>query len=147
MLTLLLALACSEPPPPPAAEPPPAPPAQEAPTPAGSIGGEPILPEVVVVGAISAQAVEAGVSAHQQAIDACWAPARQAGLSGKVLLKFTIDAQGALSSMKVKSTSLRHEPTETCLVQAVSQARFEPLQSGRIAIVHYPLVLEPGGEP
>ena len=114
----------------------------EAAPPAGSIGGEPILPQVIVMGGISTADVEAGVAEKMGAIAACYqaAVAGEPDLAGKVLIKFTIDQAGTVASTTVRSTSLRHPSTETCVTDHVAQARFPALQSGRLAIVHYPFV-------
>ena len=113
--------------------------AEDAP-PVGSIGGEPILPQVIVMGGISTADVEAGIAQKMNDITDCYqsALAGDPGLAGKVLVKFTIDKAGAVASTVVRSTSLRHPAAEACLTDVVAQARFPALQSGRLAIVHYP---------
>lgn len=154
----LLLLACSSEPVEPVAPPtatPPAPvapadpvpqPATAADAPKGSIGGEPILPDPVVVGAISTEAVRTGVEAQMASINACWeARAKEReGLAGKVLVKVVIARDGSVSGATTKSSSLRDPPTEACVNEAIAKASFEPLQDGRLAVVSYPLVFPPG---
>jgi hypothetical protein len=113
--------------------------------PAGRIGGEPILPDPVVLGAISADAVETVVATHMDRINTCWETerAKDPKLAGKVLVKLVIGPDGSVTSTATKSTSLRNEPTETCVNQDLASATFPPLQGGKIAIVTYPFVFPP----
>lgn len=107
---------------------------------AGSIGGEPILPKPIVLGAVSIADIEAGLGTQRSAIDACYATrvATDPGLSGKVLVKFSIAHDGHVPDASVASTSLRDPATETCLVARVLATRFPPLVEGEVAIVRYP---------
>lgn len=153
-LLLALLLACA-----PAPEPHDPPPSPKAPTveparavdpdaatadaeaaPSGTIQAEPILPNPIVVGAISADAVRAGIAARQEAIAECFRRAQQnrPDLAGKVLVRFTIRADGTVNGAATKATSLRHPSTERCVVSKVAEATFEPLRAGRLAVVEFP---------
>ena len=143
MFTLLTLLACGT------AESPPDPPAAEAATspaallpPVGAIGGEPILPRPVVLGGISAEAVDSAIDARRDAIGACFQDglAENPGLAGKVLVRFTIVRDGSVSKATIRSTSLRHAATEACLSAQVAEAQFPALEVGEAAIVTYPFV-------
>jgi outer membrane biosynthesis protein TonB len=59
-------------------------------------------------------------------------------LSGKVLIKFSIDASGKVSRSAMRSTSLRNDVVENCVNAEVVKAVFPPLKTGRFAIVQYP---------
>lgn len=113
-----------------------------APLPAGRIGGQPILPKPVVIGGIANADVEAGVMARKDQIVACFETqrAQDPTLSGKVLIKFSIDAEGKVSRAATRSTSLRNDVVENCVNAEVVKAVFPKLQSGRFAIVQYPFV-------
>jgi len=115
--------------------------------PAGIIGGEPILPRPVVLGGISNDAVEAAIDTHHDTIAACYEDerARVPGMAGKVLIHFTILGDGRVAEVSTRSTSLRHEPTETCIEQVIAQITFPALASGHLAIVDYPFVFPPEG--
>lgn len=146
MLTLIpLLLACSgDPEPVAASEPAEAPPAEapatEGARPAGTIGGAPILPDPVVVGALEASKVSAVIETHLAAIDACYTTevAKHPELKGKVLVKFSIGTDGSVRHARTESTSLRHEPTEACLAEVVSKATFPAPESGKLAVVQFP---------
>ncbi len=118
-------------------------PANTAPVrPAGRIGGQPILPKPVVIGGIANGDVEAGVMARKAQIAQCFETqrAQDPTLSGKVLIKFSIDAEGKVSRSATRSTSLRNDVVENCVNAEVVKAVFPKLQSGRFAIVQYPFV-------
>jgi hypothetical protein len=148
MVSLLLWLACSSPAPEQveALAPPSAPAPEALAPPAGSIGGAPILPDPVVLGAISAEAVAQGIAAQMEAINLCYeeARAKNAALAGKVLVRFSIAPDGSVSRTSISSTSLWDAPTEECVSARVAQASFPALEGGRVAIVTYPFVFPAG---
>ncbi len=106
----------------------------------GSIGGEPILPKPIVLGAISTGAVDAALSAKRPAIDACFADGRKhrPTLRGKVLVKFKIEESGRVAEATIESTSLRDDVTEACVLSLLGETTFPPLLDGKMAIVRYP---------
>ena len=148
MLLLAACLACNSDPAPPAPLAPPAPvvDAPADPPPAGRIGGSPILPDPVVLGAIDPEAVDRVVEAQGAAIARCYEAglAETPGLSGKVLVKLAIAADGTVSRVSTKSTSLRNTAVEECLEARLARARFPALESGEVALVTYPFVFPPG---
>lgn len=170
MLLLLALLGCADPPAPAPAAPPVAPPepvaapnpdagaagegahpagaadpgAEAVGAPAGSIvgtiGGEPILPNVIVLGALSTDAVTGTVGMHQAKLDACYAASAKTtpGLAGKVLVTLKIGRDGRVQDATITSTSLRDPDTEACLAGVLLGVRFPKLPDGDVAIVRYP---------
>ena len=151
MLSALLLIACAlEAPTPPAASAPPtakagaaaepSPAAEDDPPPAGKISGEPILERPIVLGSVDTPTVERVVGAARADIETCFTAERQKSpeLAGKVLVRFSIGTDGAVSSVRTKTTSLRHPPTEDCLNARVGELRFPPAAGGGTAIVTYP---------
>ena len=61
---------------------------------------------------------------------------------GKVLIKFSIQKDGTVTSALTESTSLRDSTTEACLNDLIKTFQFDPLEKGSKAIVRYPLVIE-----
>ena len=108
---------------------------EELPAPKGVVGGMPILERPVILGGIENAAVEAAFDT--EALKTC----NTAGRPGKVLLKFRIDKGGTVVHVEQKSTTLRHEATETCLQAAVKATAFPELERGDSAIVTWPFVL------
>ena len=153
MLLLLALLGCADPPAPAPAPPPPvAPPPAVAPGPTadagvapagsigGTIGGEPILPNVIVLGALSTDAVTGTVGMHKGQVDACYTASAKTtpGLAGKVLVTIRIGRDGRVQDATVTSTSLRDPNTEACLAGVLLGVRFPALPDGDVAIVRYP---------
>ena len=140
LVSLLIVLACSSSTPDVAEAP--SPEATSAKAPAGTIGGQPILPKPMVIGGIDNQAVEDNILKHREEIKACYTNqlAQTPGLRGKVLIKFSIDADGKVSRSNTRSTSLRNEAVESCINEQVAKTTFPALKTGRVAIVQYPFV-------
>ncbi len=163
MLLLLALLGCADPPAPtPAAPPAPAaplapaaPPEAAPPTPSaalvtdgtasvtpsgGTIGGEPILPNVIVLGALSTEAVTGTVGMHKAQMDACYTSSAAAhpDLGGKVLVTLKIGRDGRVQDAAITSTSLRDPTTEACLAGVLLGVHFPKLPDGDVAIVRYP---------
>lgn len=107
----------------------------------GRIGGRPILREPVVIGAIDEADVKRGMDGLAPGFQGCWQQAAEPDLKGKVLLKFSIDAAGAVDNVRTLSTSLRRPAIESCLRDAVAGAGFPGLKSGDRAIVTWPVEL------
>ena len=118
---------------------------KEASKPAGSIGGVPILPNPIVLGALDPKKVDAAIDQQRAAIGNCYTQATKQARAeqksipmGKVLVKFTIDNTGAVTKVGTKSTSLRHEPTEKCVNEIIAKAQFPAPEKGGKAIISYP---------
>ncbi len=112
------------------------PPPEEA-SPAGRIGGEPILERPVIVGGIANEAVEAVVQSRSEALSACHA----APSPGKLLLHFGVDKRGRVQDLELRSTTLRHEATEACVLNEIRHLQFPELDRGELAVVTWPLEL------
>lgn len=63
--------------------------------------------------------------------------------TGEVVVKFVVDKDGAVSQSSLKSTTLKHPPTETCLVEAFTKLHFPAPEGGGIAIISYPFWVKP----
>ena len=128
-------------------------PAEEQPVEAsaatGSIQGEPILPKAVVVGGIDNATVVDVVEKRRAVFDRCFQNelAKDPHLAGKVLVKFSIARDGQVTHPSVRSTSLRNEATEACLLAEIARVRFPALEGGKIAIVQYPFVFPAADMP
>ena len=118
--------------------------------PGGIIGGIPILPNPIVLGAIDPKKIDSAIDQQRDAINSCYTQtAKQARANktavpmGKVLVKFTIDKNGAVSKVGTKSTSLRHENTERCVNEVIAKAQFPSPEKGNKAIISYPFAFPP----
>lgn len=61
------------------------------------------------------------------------------GLSGKILFKFVIAADGTVSSAKVTETTMNHGTVEACICSRFERLQFPEPRGGGIVIVSYPL--------
>ena len=110
------------------------------PAPAGSIGGDPILPTPIVLGGLATKDVQVVVDAAKPAFDACFAAAhaKDPKLAGKVSVRFAIGAEGRVGTVRTKSTSLWNTELETCLNTKISTLTFPKPSGGSTAIVTWP---------
>jgi hypothetical protein len=108
--------------------------------PAGRIGGVPILPDPVILGGISVDALNGVMATKLETINDCFEAERMKSpaLSGKVLVKFSIREDGSVWNASMHSTSLRNEAAEQCMTQTVAGMTFPKLDGGGLAVVHYP---------
>ena len=113
---------------------------QLPPKPKAKIGGTPILATPIVLGGISKDHIKDVMDKQNEAIQGCHAESKTT--KGKVLIKFSIQKDGMVSSVQTESTSLRDSETEACLNELIKTLQFDPLQKGSKAIVRYPLIIE-----
>ena len=66
-------------------------------------------------------------------------------LAGRVMVNFTISADGKVTESKIDKTTLRNETVEKCIVEAVRTWEF-PKPKGGIVTVTYPFLLAASGE-
>ncbi|HNH46538.1 MAG TPA: AgmX/PglI C-terminal domain-containing protein, partial [Myxococcota bacterium] len=64
------------------------------------------------------------------------------GNAGRLVLKWTIAADGQVSNAVIKSTTLNNPTTEACILQVVQQMTFPKPDSG-VVIVSYPFSFSP----
>ncbi len=116
--------------------------------PAGNIGGIPILPNPIVLGAMDPKKVDAVIDQHMMKINECYTTAlkqhnqsdatQKRALRGKVLVKFTIGKDGSVSNVSTKSTSLRNKQAEGCINETIAKATFPAPERGSKALISYP---------
>ena len=64
-------------------------------------------------------------------------------LAGKVVLFLEITDEAAVKSAKIKSTTLKNENVENCLIEKVKTFVFPAASKGTVAEVLYPIVFQP----
>lgn len=127
-----------------------------APTPAAdpgpedSIGGlsplpkpdESVVGEPVLLGSIDKSVIDRIVKRHLPQIRYCYEKTlkRSPDLAGKLVISFTIDADGAVSQTSIKSSTLGSELVEGCVRSRFARMRFPAPTGGGIVKVAYPLV-------
>jgi outer membrane biosynthesis protein TonB len=88
----------------------------------------------------AAQAAEKTLVSHMDEFRLCYEKESSAGkpeLSGRVVTKFTIGQDGKVTKAGIKSTTLKNQNIEQCLISAIKRIEFQKLESGTIE-VSYP---------
>jgi outer membrane biosynthesis protein TonB len=68
-------------------------------------------------------------------------------LSGRVVLQFTIDRDGAVAQASVSSDALRDSEALSCIVDHAARWRFPSSPDGRVTTVTYPFVFQAKAPP
>jgi TonB family protein len=101
--------------------------------------------DVALLGRLPAAEVEKGVRARMDAIAQCYVNALETapGLTGEVVVGFSVLPSGHVLMTELKRTSLWNPETEACVLDEVRQARFAEPQGGALARVTYPFTFKP----
>lgn len=101
--------------------------------------------EPIILGAMDRAEVDRVVNRYLPQIRYCYesALAKQPALAGKVNVKFVISKDGTVSSAVVKSTTLNHADTESCVTGHFARMQFPAPRGGGIVIVSYPFAFAP----
>lgn len=65
-------------------------------------------------------------------------------LGGKIVVKFSIDKAGGVSSAAIKSSSMNSAAVESCLTKSFMSFKFPEPKGGGVVIVSYPFLFSPG---
>ncbi len=97
--------------------------------------------ETVVMGSIDADAVEAALLAHRDEFRLCYEReinAETPNLAGRVTTNFVIGPSGIVNQAGIDSTTLKHPPTERCVLAVIKRIQFPIPRGGGIVQVTYP---------
>lgn len=109
-------------------------------------GGEPVRQaKALPMGSIDRDGVREVIQSHADEIRACYEAALEedAGLNGKVVLKWVIRADGSVASpiVEASSTTLRSDKLLECMLSRVKGWTFPKPEGGGIAVITYPWIL------
>jgi Ca-activated chloride channel family protein len=101
----------------------------------GTISGDPII-----LGSLDRTLIDDVIERHMNQIRYCYQRELQKApaLAGKVVVKFTIADDGTVSTAEVKSTTLRNDTVESCIVGRFLRMQFPGTRGGGVVIVSYP---------
>lgn len=122
-------------------------PAGDVPQAAGVVAPEPAVTGVaVVVGGMEEVAVHEEVNRHKPELAACYAPDLAADplLAGIVTTRFSIGADGAVTSAAIKATTFPDGSVEACVASTFARMNFPAPKGGGNVVVTYPLAFNPG---
>ena len=96
-------------------------------------------------GSIDKEVLRRVVASHLDEVRACYdrGLAANPALAGRVMMIFTIDGGGAVSTSVVASSTVDDAAVGDCIVEATRSWRFPPPCGGGNVVVGYPFVLKP----
>jgi Ca-activated chloride channel family protein len=95
----------------------------------------------VVMGALNRSVIDRVIRQQLPEIRACYEQQllEDATLEGKVIVKFTIAADGSVAHAEIKSSTLANSELESCILKRFDELQFPSQNNGGIVIVSYPL--------
>jgi metallo-beta-lactamase class B len=102
-------------------------------------------PGAPVIGSLDKEIIRRIIRSHIDEVKECYTAqlTEQAGLFGKITVKFTIAASGYVIASVLESSTMGNARVENCTVQAVRGWQFTKPLGGGFVIVSYPFVLTP----
>lgn len=105
----------------------------------GSIksGGTPII-----LGALDKSLIDEVIKRNMSQIRYCYQRelTKNPNLKGKIVVKFTIAADGSVSKASIDSSSMGSEPVESCITGRFLRFKFPEPKGGGVVIVKYPFI-------
>ena len=105
----------------------------------GSIksGGTPII-----LGALDKSLIDAVIKRNMSQIRYCYQRelTKNPNLKGKIVVKFTIAADGSVSKASIDSSSMGSNPVESCITGRFLRFKFPEPKGGGVVIVKYPFI-------
>ncbi|HNN96000.1 MAG TPA: AgmX/PglI C-terminal domain-containing protein [Pseudomonadota bacterium] len=120
---------------------------------AGGLGGRrATAPDVVpgtaeVRGSLDKEIIRRIIRRHLNEVKFCYERelVKNAGLSGRVMIQFTIAGTGSVVASAVQSSTMNNPTVEMCIAQSVRRWEFPKPSGGGIVVVTYPFVLKASG--
>jgi FHA domain-containing protein len=102
--------------------------------------------QVDAKGSISREEVAAVINAHLKEVQYCYEKTllKDPGLTGKLILEWTIDTNGSVGRVKEKLSTLRNPAVSSCISSSLKRWQF-PKPRGGIVIVSYPFIFNAVG--
>ena len=97
-------------------------------------------------GTVDREAVARVINSHLNEVHGCYERAllKDPGLAGKVVLEWTIGANGRVAAAKTKSSTLRNASVEACILSNLKGWTF-PAPKGGVVIITYPFLFNSVG--
>jgi TonB family protein len=95
-----------------------------------------------ILGTLDEQEIRSVVDSHRSALRTCQRSGLARGLgAAEVTVKFVVATSGAVSSARIRRSTLGDERVEDCIRERFGRMQFPPPPGGGITIVHWPLEL------
>ncbi|HLV61212.1 MAG TPA: AgmX/PglI C-terminal domain-containing protein, partial [Fredinandcohnia sp.] len=103
---------------------------------------------VSITGTIDRELIRRVIQANHGKFRYCYENelVRNPRLSGRIAVRFQIDAQGKVTFANVASTTMNNAAVENCVVARIRGLTFPMPQGGGVALVTYPFLFTPPGE-
>ncbi len=100
----------------------------------------------LILGALERSLVDAVIQKHLGALRYCYQRRLldQPQLAGKVVVKFVIAKDGAVSTAAIKSSTMNNQEVETCVAGRFRRMLFPQPEGGGVVVVTYPMIFAPG---
>jgi outer membrane biosynthesis protein TonB len=97
------------------------------------------------LGGLTAAEILKVVKSKRSAIATCYERElqRSKGLGGKVIVSWKIDLGGSVQGAKVRSTTMRNDKVQDCIVRVVQNLKFPQPRGGKIPVVNFPFLFAP----
>ncbi len=97
-----------------------------------------------VHGSLAREVIRRVIRRHRNEVRFCYEQGLQSqpDLEGRVTTRFVISPTGTVTTSLVASSTVRHPPTEQCIVRAIRRWTFPSPDNGGIVSVTYPFVLQ-----
>jgi len=94
------------------------------------------------LGGLTKEQIRKVVLTRRNGIRACYQRElqRSKGLAGKIIIKWKINAAGKVTTARTKSTTMRNNRVEDCIVRQVQRMTFPSPKGGTVAIVSFPFI-------
>ena len=101
----------------------------------------------IITGSLDAETIRRVIRRRRNEYRSCFdeGRAKDRGLQGKVIIRFTIAGNGSVIAASVAESTLGSAPVEECLTSKIRRWVFPAPRGGGIVIVNYPFAFEPGG--
>lgn len=108
------------------------------------IGGD----ETEIDGQIDPPIIDAVIKRHLAQIQYCYERElpKKPELAGKIIVNFTIQADGTTLNPRVKSSTMNHAGVEGCIVERFRKIRFPQPRGGGLVTVSYPFLFKSGSK-
>lgn len=104
-------------------------------------------PKEVLGNGLERDVVMAVIRRHQSEITYCYETelAKNAALSGKVAVSFTIDGSGSISEAQIAESGLSNENVEACMLSRIRRWKFPEPKGGGVVVITFPWVFHLAG--